>query len=492
MPAGISRTTAGNFLMVALLVSPWMMPWSADAQVPDRNKPPAAGPPPSLNLPPIKHMHLANGMRVLVLEKHTVPVVQVTMVVNTGSAMETTEKAGLASMLATIMTDGAGQRDALQLADAIDYLGASLRVTAGQHTTSVALFTPVARLDSALALMADVVLRPTFPQADLDRRRKERLTTLLQWRDEPSALASVIFNRTLYGPDHPYGRPSMGDEQSLRLLQRSDLKEFYDTWFRPNNATIIVVGDVTDKAIGSTLEAAFGQWRSAKLPVHYLPTVAQVKSREVFIVDKPGAAQTEIRIGCIGVQRQTPDYYAITVMNTLLGGSFTSRLNNNIREIHGYSYGAHSSFIFRPQAGPFVASAAVQTAVTDSAVGEFMKELEGIRLPVADSELVRARNYVALSLPADFQSVTQIAAQLEELVIYNLPDNYFNRFTGTILSVTAADLERVAHRTIDPDRLVVILVGDRQQIETKVKALHLGPVHALTVRDVLGQAPDVQ
>jgi predicted Zn-dependent peptidase len=315
---------------------------------------------------------------------------------------------------------------------------------------------------------------------------------LLQWRDQPSALVSVIFNRTLYGTEHPYGRPSVGDERSLRSLRRDDLKEFYDTWFRPNNATIIVVGDVTAQAIGSKLETAFGKWRSAKLPVNHLPPVVQVKSREVFIVDKPGAAQTEIRIGCIGVPRQTPDYYAITVMNTLLGGSFMSRLNNNLREIHGYTYGAHSSFVFRPQAGPFLAFAAVQTAVTDSAIGEFMKELKGIRLPVADSELVRARNYVALSLPGDFQSVTQIAAQLEELVIYNLPDDYFNTFTGTILSVTAADLERVAQRTIDPDRLVIILVGDRQQIETKVKALNLGPVHSLTVQDVLGQAPVVQ
>jgi predicted Zn-dependent peptidase len=240
------------------------------------------------------------------------------------------------------------------------------------------------------------------------------------------------------------------------------------------------------------LGAAFGSWKSGTASAPALPSIVQVTGREVVLVDKPGAAQTEIRIGRIGVPRLTPDYYALVVMNTILGGSFTSRLNNNLREEHGYTYGASSTFDFRPLAGPFLAASAVQTAVTDSALVQFMKELRGIREPISKEEVERAKNYVALGYPADFQTVGQIAGQIEELVTYGLPDSYFNDFIHNILAVTAEDVVRVARATIDPDNIAVVLVGDRKVIEQPVKALGLGKIIFRTVDDVLGPPPALE
>jgi zinc protease len=461
------------------------------AQRPDRSKPPKLGPPPTLELPPIQHFPLSNGLPVLLLEKHQVPLVQMNLLVKSGSTADPPAKSGLASLTAGMLTEGAGTRNALQLADAIDFLGASLAASAGQHTTVVRLHTPLSKLDSALALFADVVLRPQFPAEELERTRKELLTALVQWHDEPRAIASVLFDKTLYGT-HPYGVPSIGNEQSIRSFTTEDLKQFHEKYFHPNNATLIVVGDVTVQSVQSKLEDAFGAWPQGDIPSLTLPPIGQIERREIYLVDKPGAAQSEIRIGRIGAQRLTDDYYDILVMNSILGGSFTSRLNQNLREQHGYTYGAASRFDFMPLPGPFLAGAAVQTAVTDKALVEFMNELNGILQPVSDEELTRAKNYLALRYPENFQSVAQIADQLDELVIYELADDYFNNYVQHILAVTKEDVQRVARKYIDPEKVAIIIMGDQKQIEAGVKALDLGPLHTLTIDDVLGKAPAIE
>jgi zinc protease len=461
------------------------------AQVPDRSKPPQPGPPVALRLAPIHHFKLSNGLSVVLLEKHNVPVLQMDMVVRGGSAYDAEGRSGLASLATAMLMDGAGSRDVLRLADAIDYLGARIYASARLHVSSVVLSTPVSHLDSALALYADIIVHPTYPGAELERERKQRLTSLLQWRDEPRALASVIFDRTLFGARHPYGIPSMGDEKSLRSFDREDLVAYYEKYFHPGNATLIVVGDVTVNSIEPKLEAAFGRWEGGAVSLPEIEPATQVKRRAIYMVDKPGAAQTVIRIGRIGAARMTEDFYPLVVMNTILGGSFTSRLNQNLREKHGYTYGASSSFDFRPIPGPFVASASVQTAVTDKAVTEFMNELEGILRPIPEAEVERAKDYVALGFPGNFQSVGQIASALEVLVEYNLPDDYFNNYTEHILAVTGKDVERVAKKYIDPSAVDIILVGDRKEIETSVKTLKLGPIKNLTIEDVLGKAPNL-
>ncbi|MHC4149650.1 MAG: M16 family metallopeptidase [Planctomycetota bacterium] len=479
-----------NLFALVLLVSIFLFPgFSAYAQKPDRSSPPELGPPPAMKLPGVQRFELDNGLPVVLMEKHEIPLVQVNLLVNSGAVMDPKGKTGLASITGAMLDEGAGSRNALELADAIDFLGARISTSAGLHTSRISLHTPLSKLDAALALMADIAMRPTFPAEELERQRKQRLTTLIQWHDEPRNIASVLFNRTLFGKDHPYGKPTLGGEKSIREFSSKDLKNFHGTYFHPKNATLIVVGDVTREAVVSKLETVFGQWSAGKRGKVSLPSAKQIQKRTVCLVDKPGAAQSEIRIGRIGVPRTTDDYYAIVVMNTILGGSFASRLNQNLREDKGYSYGARSSFGFRPQPGPFTASSAVQTDVTDKALLEFMKELNGILQPVSDEELTRGKNFVALRFPERFQTVSRIANQLETLVTYDLPDDYFNQYTRKILAVSKSDVRRVAEKYIVPGKMAVVVVGDRAKIETGVRDLKLGSMEVMTIEEVLGKAP---
>lgn len=471
------------FLLVVAFVFP------LNAQKPDRSKPPELGPPPSLKLPEIQRFSLANGVRIVLMEKHDVPIVQVTVLLHSGSAMDPSGKKGLASLTFDMMDEGAGEYDALQLADAIDYLGARISVSAGLHTSVASLFTPLTKIDPSLVILADIVQHPTFPQSELERLRKERLTSLVQWHDEPRAIASVLFNKVLFGEKHPYGLPSLGNEKTLRSFTTEELRKFHKDHVHAGNATLIIVGAVAKEVLAPKLEKAFGTWERRETPSPTWPIAPQVSKRMVYLVDKPGAAQTEIRIGKIGAERLTQDYFPLMVMNTILGGSFTSRLNQNLREQHGYSYGAGSTFDMRPLPGPFLASSAVQTDVTDKALVEFMKELRGMLEPVPDEELERANNYVAFGFPSGFQTVGQIASQLSELVIYNLPDEYFNGYIEKVLAVKKEDVQRVAKKYLDTENLAIVLVGDKSKIEKGIRALNFGGMNVFTIRDVLGQPP---
>ncbi len=484
--------TARLCIMAALCAGLLMATAPVTAQEPDRSAPPPLGPAPELHLPAIQRFTLENGLPVVLLEKHTLPLLQVDVLVRAGSAADPEGKSGLASMTAAMMEEGAGTRNSLEFADAVDFLGASISAFAGWHSSGVSLHTPVAKIDSALSLLADAVLRPRFPAEELERQRKERLTTLAQWHDEPAEIASVLFEKTVFGDSHPYGRPSLGNEKSLRSFTVEDVKKFHGTYFHPNNATIIVVGDVTGDDIRRRLGALFGAWKPADIPPTPFPEGHQIPGVSVSVVDKPGAAQSEIIIGRVGTDRRTPDYFPLQVMNTILGGSFTSRLNQNLRETHGYTYGAGSGFDYRLHAGPFAARAAVQTAVTDKSLAEFFNELRGILSPVGSDELERAKNYLTLRYPRNFESVEEIANRLADIVVYGLPDSYFNDYAGNIRKVTHEDVERVAKQYIDPSAMCVIVVGDRKQIEAGISSLHLGPVKDLTVDDVLGPAPAVE
>ncbi len=340
--------------------------------------------------------------------------------------------------------------------------------------------------------MADVALRPSFPSDELDRMRMERLTDLVRTHDEPSAIAVAQFNRILFGDDHPYGMRSGGSEASLRSVAVNDLRRFHATYFHPANATLIVVGDVSAESAIPALEAAFGSWEAGESPEARVAAPSQVKGRTIYLVDKPGAAQSVIRVGRIGAARDTDDYYALTVLNTVLGGSFAARLNQNLREDKGYTYGASSAFGFRPVPGPFVATSSVQTDVTGPALAEFMKELSGIQNPIPADELDRAKNYVALQYPQSFQTVSSVAGELEELLAFDLPADYFSTFQERVLAVTAADARDAALRYIDPDNLAIVVVGDRSIIEEQITALKLGKIEYLSVEDVLGPVPAME
>lgn len=482
-------TSRCSFRPMLLLLSLFAAP-IVFAQAPDRSKPPELGPPPALKVPAIQHLKLSNGIAVTLIEKPQVPLVDIVLQVKAGTATDPQDKIGLASLTLAMLDEGAGTRNALQIADEIEFLGASLSTGAGFHVSTVSLHTPLARLDGALAIMADVALRPTFPGEELDRQRKQRLTALAQAHDNPNAIASVLYNRMLFGEQHPYGQRTGGVEKTLRAFTVQDLKNFHATYFVANHAQFIVVGAVNAKTILPKLEASFGKWKAGKAAA--LMTIAeakQVADRQIYLVDKPGAAQSVIRIGRLGVARMTPDYYAITVMNTILGGSFTSRLNQNLRETHGYAYGASSGFAFNQLPGAFTAAASVQTDATDKALVEFMKELNNIRGEITDEEMTRAKNYEALSYPGNFQTSGQIAGELSELVTYGLPDTYFNTYVTDILAVSKAQVQAAAQKYVDPAKVAIIVVGDRANIEAGIRALNLGQVNLLTIEEVLGKVP---
>ena len=453
------------------------------AQQPDRKQPPPLGPAPSLKLPAIQKQRLSNGLAVWIVEHHEVPLAQINLIVRSGSAADPIGKYGVGSLTAAMLDEGAGTRSSLDLADAIEFLGANLSTASSFDASSIRMSVPVSKLAEALPLMSDVALRPSFPVSELDRLRKERLTGLLQARDNAGALIQLAFPRIVFGPTHRYGTSANGLPATIEALTVDDLKTFYRSHFRPDNATLLVVGDLTPATALPMLERAFGNWKADGMAplVADVPNAPQLTKRQVYLVDKPEAAQSQIRIGWVGVSRSTPDYAVLEVLNTVLGGSFTSRLNQNLREKNGYAYGASSGFDMRLSAGPFLASAGVQTDKTADALKEFFNELNGILTPVPPDELAKARNYVALGFPGEFETTSDMARKLEELVIYNLPDTTFSDFVPSVTAVTAADLQRAAARFVQPERMAVVVVGDLKLIEGPIRALNLGPITRVPV-----------
>jgi len=475
-----------NRLRVAAVLFLTLTAAAAAQQRPDRTRPPELGPAPQLNLPPIQKRALSNGLPVWIVESHEVPLVQVNLVVLAGSGDDPAGKFGAASLTAAMLDEGAGARSALEIADVVEFLGATLATTSSFDSSAVRLNVPVARLNDALPVMADVALRPTFPQAELDRLRQERLTSLLQARDDPQSIGAMAFSRLVFGPNHRYGTGAIGTESTLKAFSTGDLRAFHSTYFQPTNATLVVVGDVTAAAILPEMEKHFGGWKgTAAVKRAAVPAAAQLTAGQIYIVDKPDAEQSQIRIGWVGVPRSTPDYFPLTILNTTLGGSFTSRLNQNLREEHGYAYGASSAFDMRLSAGPFVAAAGVQTDKTAEALQEFFNELNGIGKPIGAEELAKSKNYVALGFPAEFETSGDLSRALEELIVYKLPDNHFERYIANVQAVTADAVQKVSARYIQPSKLAVVVVGDRKTIEPRIRALKLGPVRVMTVEEAL-------
>ncbi|HEX2722993.1 MAG TPA: pitrilysin family protein [Gemmatimonadaceae bacterium] len=466
--------------MVALLI-----PVLGEAQATlDRSKVPALGPPPKVSLPPVVTRQLPNGLKLMIVEQHELPLADFVLVVGSGGTVDPASKGGVANLTAAILTEGTTSRNSLQISDQIAFLGIGLTASSNWDATTVSLHTPTSQLDSALALFADVALRPSFPAEDFERVKKNRLTSLVQLKDRPTAIADQAYAAVLYGRQHPYGHNLLGNEASVSAMTTADLQSFYRANFLPNNSTLIIVGDVTPARIESKIASLFSSWQRGNVSPLTFDSAPKAAATTVYLIDKPGAAQSSFRIGSIGVPRSTKDYFALAVMNTILGGSFTSRLMQNLRETHGYTYGARSRFDMRQSAGPFTASAEVVAAKTDSGLVEFMKELNAIRDTVPSAELRKAKRYLQLGMPGDFESTQQIANQLVPVALYGLPLDYYNSYVSNIENITQADVQRVARQYIDPANLAIVIVGDRKSIESGLKAVNAGPIQ---IRDFFGQ-----
>ena len=434
------------------------------------------GPPPALHLPPVTVRELPNGLKLMVMERHNLPVADFVLVIPAGATANPVHEAGIADIVGKMLTEGTTTRTALQIADQTAYLGIDLSTASGWDATTVRLSTPTAQLDSALAIFADVALHPSFPETEFARVKAERLTSLLQLKDRGPAIASLVYPTILYGRNNPYGRPAIGTDSSVADMTTTDLRRFYRSHYAPNGATLVVVGDVTPSQVEHRVAALFGSWARTTVPVAKAGPGVTAPATTVYLIDKPGAAQSSFRIGSVGVPRSTPDYFPIIVMNTALGGSFTSRLNQDLREDRGYTYGASSQFDMRKDGGPFVAGAEVVSAKSDSALIEFMKQLRSIRDTIPTSELDKTKRYLQLELPSGFETDGQIAGRLSEVAVYGLPLDYYNNVVAQIGAVTQQQVQHVADRYIDPGHLTVLIVGDRKSIEGPIKALGIGPV----------------
>ncbi|MGK2961395.1 MAG: M16 family metallopeptidase [Gemmatimonadaceae bacterium] len=477
MSAGLVRGGLG-------LLSLAVVPLTAGAQTLDRTKQPVLGSPPAVSLPPIATRELPNGLKLMVVEHHELPVAHFVLVVESGGTIDPASKTGLANLTAAMLTEGTTTRSSLEIADQAAFLGISLTGASNWDASTIRLHTPISQLDSALALFADVALRPSFPQGEFERIQRDRLTSLLQLKDQPTAIANQAYAAILYGSGHPYGRQLIGSEASVKSLLPADLQAHYRGNFVPNNATLIIVGDVDPAQIEEKIRTLFGGWQRGNVAQAALPEPPRATGTTIYLVDKPGAPQSSFRIGSIGVPRSTQDYFALSVLNTVLGGSFTSRLMQNLRETHGYTYGARSVFDMRRSAGPFTASAEIVAAKTDSALIEFMKELNAIRESVPADELAKAKRYMQLGLPGDFETTQQIAAALIPVAVYDLPLDYYNTYVQNIEAVTAAEVQRVARQYINPASIAIVVVGDRASIEAGLKAVNAGPI---VLRDFFGQ-----
>ncbi|MEO7823179.1 MAG: pitrilysin family protein [Gemmatimonadaceae bacterium] len=433
---------------------------------------PGGGPAPKFTLPGIQRRQLTNGLDVLIVEHHELPVVTVNLVVKSGSAADPADRAGLATAVANLLDEGTTTRSALQISEQLAAIGAQLSASTGWDASTITLTTLTRHADVALGVFSDVLLNPAFADTEVSRFRASRLTALAQRRDDATAISGVVYPAILYGPSHPYGRPAQGDDASTRALTTADVRAFYATRYLPNNSTLIVVGDVRPDEIVPKLELALRGWKAGVAPVVRMdPPVARDKS-VIYLVDRPGAAQSVINIGHVGVARSSPDYFPLLVLNHILGGQFMSRVNLNLRENKGYTYGARTSFDYRHGPGPFAATAGVQTAVTKESISEFLRELRGIRgeIPVTADELANAKRGLTLGFPRTFETPAQIAGRLGDVALYGLPADYFDNYVASIERVTLGDITRVATVAIDPARLVILVVGDRKMIEPGLRA----------------------
>jgi zinc protease len=451
-----------------------------------RRTPPKPGPAPRFTLPQGESFKLPNGLTVIVHPNPALPLVAAELVVKSGSDANPSDQPGLAGFTAQMLDEGTVTRSAPRIADEIAQLGAFLGSAASSDASTVSLLALRSTFPQALDVLADVVLHPAFPTAEVERQRASRIGELTQQRDDPALVAAVAAAGALYGPDHPYGYGQLGTEQAIRATTREDIVRFWRRHYLPGNAALVVSGDITADELRALATARFGGWGRADAAVSSVGDPSGTKARLV-IVDKPGAPQTALRVTTVAAARRTPDYPAMQVMNAALGGLFSSRINLNLREDKGYSYGVFSAFRYDRTPGPFIIAGSVRTDVTGPAVSEIFKEVNGMRdKPLPAAELAGARDSQVYSLPGQFETNSGIGASLADTFVFDLPADYWRTLPDRYRAVTAAQVQAAAQKYLKPDQLKVIAVGDRAAILPQLQKLGLGQPE---VRDVDGQVP---
>lgn len=453
---------------------------------------PTASAPRPYHFPIFETRILANGLRVIVSPVPAYPVVTMLAVVEAGATRDPRDAEGLAQMTTRALAEGTRDMNALQLAERLESLGTTLDTGADWDSAIVQLTSLASRVEDAFAVLAEVLRFPAFPEEEIERLRAERHADLAQLRAEPRGLSDVFFSRLLYDIQSRFARLAGGDEQSIERITRDRIVAYHGEYYRPNSTALMVVGDITvDDAVRHATRY-FGDWAGTAPDVTEPLDVARFREPRVHVIDKSDAPQSELRVGHVAVPRLHDDYFPLVVMNAILGGLFSSRLNLNLREVHAYTYGAHSAFDWRRAASPFEISTAVETAVTAAALQEIQIEFTRIReAPVSDAELSLATDYLVGVFPVRFETTAEVAGGLANVEIFRLPSNYFDLYRERVRSVTAADVLRVAQRHLDPTRLQVVVVGDASVIREPLAALGLGPVTVYDPADADAPSVDV-
>ncbi len=449
----------------------------------DRKTMPAVGAAPQVAFPAIQRAALANGLKVLLAERHSIPVVHFALTLDAGYASDQGGLPGTASLAMNMLDEGTAKRTSLQISDELATLGASLGTGSNLDVSSVSLTTLKDKLDPALDIYADVILNPSFPEADFARLQKLQIARIAQEKASPVGMALRVFPRLLYGAGHPYAIPFTGSgyADTVAKITRADLVKFHKTWFKPSGATLIVVGDTTLAEIKPKLETLFKGWAAGQAPAKKIPAVPIAGKSVVYIMDKPGAPQSMVLCGHPAPSSADPDNVAITTMNTILGGDFVSRINMNIREDKHWSYGAQSAIPGARGQRPFLVLAPVQSDKTKETMVEIKGELEGIlgKKPVTPDEFANAKNGIVLGLPGQWETMGAVLGSLEEMVEYGLPDDYYQKYPGLVQKLTIADLTKAAVKTVHPEAVVWIVVGDRAQIEPKIRELGIKDIFVI-------------
>jgi zinc protease len=457
---------------------------SINADEPWRNEMPKPGPARPLQLATPLSATLPNGLTLILNERRDLPIVAANLVLRTGSDANPLDKPGLANFAAAMLDEGTSTRNALQIADEVAQLGASLGINSSMDATTLSVRSLSKNFASTVDLLADVTLRPSFPAEEIERQRASRLAQLVQQRDNPNQVAAQVMASALYGPKHPYGYSEIGTEAAVKGLSRADMQAFWKQNFVPNNAALVVAGDISMSELRALAEKAFGAWQRGTPVQPGLGSPATTPAR-IVIVDKPGSPQTMLRVASIGAARSSPDFRPMQVMNLALGGLFSSRINMNLREQHGYTYGANSQFSFRRAPGPFQIASGVRTDVTAPAVNEIFKEVRGmIDQPASEEELQKAKDSLANSLPGAFESSANAVGNFSNVFVYNLGLDYYTRYAQQVNAVTWEQALGAAKKYLVPGNMVVIAVGDRAKIEPELKKLNLG---AVEIRDAEGK-----
>jgi zinc protease len=459
--------------------------YEAASQGADRSKLPEVAPAPDAKFPRLQRATLANGLRIILAERHSVPLVSFDLLFDAGYSADPPGLAGTADLTAQLLDEGTATRSTMEIAESLTLLGAELSSGADLDQSSVGLSALKVNLEDSLGIFADVVLNPAFPQKEFERIQKEHLAGILQEKSNPSSMAQRVLPGILYGKDHPYGNPmgGSGTEESVRKITHDRLAQFHKTWYEPRNATLVIVGDTTMDEIRPVIEDLFKKWRPGAAPKKEIPAVEHQPTELIYLMNRPDSQQSMIYAGHIAPPRNNPDEVAIDAMNTVLGGSFTSRVNMNLREEKHWTYGADTALYGARGQRPFLASASVQTDKTREAMEEIRKEFLGILgdRPPTQEEVDKVRKNETFRLAAAWETIGAVASSIGALVRYGLPDNYYDTYPDEVRALTIAGVADAAKKVIRTDRMVWVVVGDLAKIEKDIRDLGRGEVRVIDV-----------